>query len=367
MVPQQPNLYTSLMPRETLTCQEAQSELAEIKSLKAEFDRAYEEAIKTGELEKAKKLRSDLESRVRNLREGLIAPLERTLDLKHQYESQRNILANTGILEQFPSGEHGIHGIDRKDYPMPSYQEIRNLIRAKKEILETKANQGFTKLLIVPFGMKLDDLTEKYGALLLKHKAENKLFATKTKDSDPDEALDLDTNEPVWRWDKYQNADVNGELVYDPKEFSPNHGGMTKAEILQKQTSAWRVIMVESDPNIPRETKGTEIGGRQRLEAGKTPNEYRAQIGKGDYQNESGATPEEWLIRAITTLEEKNQVIDDYQSTGSIAYNTGAYFPASGYVPSACWRRGSRQAGLNGDAPAARDDRIGAWSAVRVY
>ena len=77
-------------------------------------------------------------------------------------------------------------------------------------------------------------------------------------------------------------------------------------------------------------------------------------------------TPEEWLMQAITTLEEKNQVIDDWRGKGSIAYNTGAYFPASASVPCACWFRDSRRARLGRSAPANRVDDIGARSAVRV-
>ena len=56
------------MPHENLSCSEAQSALAEIKSLKTEFERVLEDAIRTGELERARTLRSDLESRVRELR-----------------------------------------------------------------------------------------------------------------------------------------------------------------------------------------------------------------------------------------------------------------------------------------------------------
>ena len=71
-------------------------------------------------------------------------------------------------------------------------------------------------------------------------------------------------------------------------------------------------------------------------------------------------------MQAITTLEEKNQVIDDWRGKGSIAYNTGAYFPASGDVPYAYWNRGDRQADLGGSDPTNRNDDIGARSAVRV-
>jgi hypothetical protein len=350
------------MPRKSLSCNEAQTALAEIQSLKTEFDRVLEDAIRTGELTRARALRSGLESRMRELRESLISPVERKLDVKHQYESQRRVLESAGILERLPSGEQGIRGA----YPVPSYQEIRNLIREKKDVLEKKAEQGFTKLLIVPFGMKLDDLVEKYKELLLKHKAEEKLFATKEKDSDPDVFLDLDTNEPVYRWSEYWGADQNGKLIYDPKEFSQNHGGKTKSQILAGQArTAWRVILIEADPNIPQSGTGKDVGGRERLEANKTPNEYLAMIGEGQYKDEFGTTPEEWLMQAITMLEEKNQVIDDYQGNGKITYNTGAYFPSGG-VPNAYWGRGDPRAGLAGSVPTSRGGNLGARSAVRV-
>ena len=120
------------------------------------------------------------------------------------------------------------------------------------------------------------------------------------------------------------------------------------------------------DPNIPPSGAGKDVGGRKRLEANKTPNEYLAMIGEGQYKDEFGTTPEEWLMQAITMLEEKNQVIDDYQGNGKITYNTGGYFPASGGVPDACWYRGSQQAFLSRGDPTSRDGYLGARSAVRV-
>lgn len=266
------------MPRESLSCNEAQSALAEIKSLKTEFERVLEDAIQTGELERARTLRSGLESRVRELREILISPVERKLDVKHQYESQRRILESADILQRLPSGEQGIRGA----YPMPSYQEIRDLIREKKDVLEKKAEQGFTKLLIVPFGMKLDDLVEKYKELLLKHKAEEKLFATKEKDSDPDVFLDLDTNEPVYRWSEYRGADQNGKLIYDPKEFSLKSKRKGK-ENNKSQILIHDTLTAERAPRLPTRSVGTllfkpacrlsryQYASGTRSEAGKYP------------------------------------------------------------------------------------------------
>ena len=358
------------MSDENLSCSEAQSALENIKSLKREFDRAFEDAVRTGHLEHANKLRSDLESHVRNLRESLITPIELKLDLKNQYESQRNILKNAGILEQLSSNESGIFGIDGKEYPMPSYQAIRDLVREKKDVLDKKAEQGFTRLLVVPFGMRLDDLILQYRAMLLRHKLEDKLFGTKEKESDSDEPLDLDVNDQVWIWAEYREADVNGKLVYDPKGFNRNHGGKTKKDILAaaqgKLSPVWRVILIESDPNIPREMKGIEIGGRHRIETNRAPNEYLALIGRNEYKDETGMTPEEWLVQAISYLEENNQVIDDCKGRGSIAYNTGAYFPASDSVPCAYWFRSNRQAFLNGREPTSRFGSIGARSVVRL-
>lgn len=85
-----------------------------------------------------------------------------------------------------------------------------------------------------------------------------------------------------------------------------------------------------------------------------------------EYQNEQGLTPEDYITYAISQLEEKNKVIDDYQGNGKACHMTGAYFQTSGYVPCGRWYRGSRQALL---ARAGSDDRIsnsGARSGVSV-
>ena len=354
------------MPRESFSCHEAQSALMEIKSLRTDFEQAFGDAVKTGDFVRAKELRSVMEGKITSLREAVF-PLERELGLKSQYELQRGILEEAFVLERLSSGEMGIHGIDGKEYPMPSYREVAQRMREKREVFVQKKEQGFIKLLIVPFGMSLDSLTQEYANLLLKHYNEGKLFAEKQNASDPDVPLELNIGEPVWRWSDYANADVDGKLVYEPKEFSQNHGGLTKTEILANRKSgmvpAWRVLMVEANPNIPRENAGKDVGTRKQLEANRTPNDYLRGIGKGIYDHESGMTPEDWLAFAITNLQEQNQAIDDDVA----AYNTGGYFPASGGVPYAYWLRDARQATLSRGVPSGRGGDLGARSAVRVY
>jgi hypothetical protein len=236
-------------------------------------------------------------------------------------------------------------------------------MRENKEILKTKIEQGFTKLLIVPFGMKLDDLIEKYKQVILKHHKEGKLLATKEKSTDPDEPLELDENQPVRVWDKYQNADTENKLVYFPKNFSENHQGKTKQEILKEQ-GGFNIILTEDLPNIPGAGEEKEIKGRKQFENFRTLNQYLEAL-KTDpqYKNEQGMTPEDQITYAITHLEQFNQVIDDYQGNGLASYQLAAYFPADGTVP---WYRDSRRAYLNREDPRYAALANGVRSAVRV-
>ncbi len=298
--------------------------------------------------------------------EALETDLTEKLKLHEQYESQKDILKDLGIVKKLRSGELGITAIDNKEYPLPKYEDILQRMESEKETIKTKEQQGFTKLLLVPFGMKLDDLIEKYKEVILKHHKQGKLFATKKNPAEPNEKLELDQNEPVWVWDQYKEADQKGELIYFPKEFSKNPQGKTKKELIKEQGS-WNVILIEDLPNIPRENQGKTIKGRAQLEANQTPNEYLETLQQDkQYKNEQGMTPEDQLTYAILHLEQTNQVIDDYQGNGSLSYQLGAYFPASGHVPRAYWRRVDRQAGLDRYVPGYRDGDCGARLGVRV-
>lgn len=294
--------------------------------------------------------------------------------LSEQYDKQVEILQKFHILSV--NLDHGVNresespgsivGIDGKEYPLPSKSEIAELLEQNKELIEKKKEQGFTQLLITPFGIKLEDLIGKYKEVLIDHHQNNKLLATKKDPKDPDKELDLDKNKPVWVWDEYQNADVEGKLVYNPKEFSENHQGKTKEEILKEQ-GGWSVILMEDLPNIPRNGKGEIVGGRKQLEAGLTPKEYleKLQTDPG-YEHEMGMTPEEQVMYAIIHLEETDRVIDDYQGNGSVAYNIGGYFPSSDLVPDAYWYRGNRQADVHRSYPGDQNDHCGVRPAVRI-
>ncbi len=104
--------------------------------------------------------------------------------IEEQYNEQIEVMQKNGIIEKLSNGEMGIKGMDpedpgkEKEYVFPKLEDILKKMKEKKEILETKAEQGFDQLLIVPFGMKLGNLIEKYKQVLWRHYKEKKLFAT---------------------------------------------------------------------------------------------------------------------------------------------------------------------------------------------
>ena len=303
------------------------------------------------------------------LEQEQIVTLEQ-LKVKEQWDLQIRIMYRLGIIETFPESKQlGIRGIDGKEYPVPKPEEITEMLEANREMVLKKMEQGFTKLIIEPFAYSFDSLSDKYKKTILKHHKDGKLFATKDKPTDPDEPLALDDTEPLWRWEEgYSHCDTEDKIVYFPKEFSKNHGGQTKKELLTTDSSnAWRIWLMEDMPNIPREGKGGDFGQRHQIETNKTPIDYLKLLQTNPmYQNESGLTPETDIMYAITHLEETNQIVNDYQGKGSLSFQVGSYFPASGFVPDSYWVRGNRQASLSWYYPAARYSDCGVRAGVRV-
>ncbi len=302
---------------------------------------------------------------VREINDRLVVEEVKRLDtligITKQYESQVAVLRNVGIMTRLPDGSEGIIGEDGTQYPIPSLLSMVQRFcedEKKYELLRRKVEQGFTKLLLVPFGLPLQAIREKYAEQLKLHKAASKLFA----ESDQATWLELDADNPVSKWDEYDSQ----EMAYFPTSFDPqNHGGLSKADAVA-QKGAWQVYLVE-ETRIPGKDKGATKNGRKQLEADLTPLQYLEML-KSDsqYKGEVGLTPELWLMKALTRLEEKNEVIDDCQGKGSFSYNLGAYFPESSGVASAYWNRNFSKAILSSTGAAFFAEGFGVSSAVEI-
>jgi len=312
---------------------------------------------------------------------GYLQEAEHLYHLSEQYTSQVSLLEQVGILK-----EGKITGIDGREYPIPTLEQIAQCLFERESELSVKRDQGFTKLLLVPFGMSLDALREILKQFLLSYKQAHPAF-------------DLDTDDPLYAWkDGYEGADIGDppKMVYYPKSFDPDHHkGQTKTQILEEQDvtpgsfPGWTVHLFQPpDPtnqeskgfaSVPREGQGTTHGEetpRPSLEAGKSPNEYLSTLQEAQedpnspYHNESGLTPEDWILAFITHLEETGQPLDNYQnSEESITYLTGSFFPSivdSAFVPCVYWIRDNRRAYLRRDDPRGRDGFVGVRSSVIV-
>jgi len=309
-----------------------------------------------------------------------LKPLEHAetfYNLTEQYTVQVKFLERVGILK-----DGAIIGIDGKEYLIPMLEQIASRLLEQEPKLRMKRDQGFTKLLLVPFGMSLDSLRETLKQFLLTYKKDHPTF-------------DLHTTEPFWTWDNYVGADIgkHPKFVYLPKTFGEDHQGQTKEEILEEQTSnpedfflGWRIHLFRpSNPDdktsrgfnaIPRQGKGKTHGKelpRKDLEANQTPGVYLSILeeAKDDlsssYHGESGLTPEDWILAFMTHLTETGHPLDNFENnTDSITYLTRVFFPSSSIVPCAYWYRRHRQADLDQNNPNANDGEVGVRTSVIV-
>ena len=280
-----------------------------------------------------------------------------------QYEAQVKVLTETGVIDfDVSAGRHRLHGIDGLTYYLPDQEGIEKLLAEKADLLVEKAEQGFDRLLLVPFGMSIDHIAKQYEEALREAHTNDRLL-----DVDGSE-LDLNTDEPVYDWIEMRKADLNNEIVYDPKRFDDNHGGKTKTEMLADGvTPGWQILLVEDVErqglgNNPRENAAQTVGDRPQLPTNRSSNDYLSQFGEEPYQGEVGLTPEAYLTLVLNQLKEHGKVLDTETGT----FLTGAWMPGQREVPYAYWGRGKRQARLDAVVPDNADADWGPRSAVRV-
>jgi len=287
------------------------------------------------------------------------------LHLQEQWEEQVRTLNETGIIELLPKFQDiGIVDINGKEQPIPTFEQILKSLDTKeqREMIKEKLEQGFTKLLMVPMGLPISIILDRYKRLLIKKHQEGKLLST------DNEKLDLDEKEPIYLENPLSDQDIDSKLIYFPEQFNKqDHQGQTKQELIS-QGNNWQVILVEDLADIPAENKGKTIKSRKQLEANQSPEQYLQTIQTDKtHQHEQAPTIESELIYAISELKNKNQAIDDWQGKGKGCWLFGNYLKDSGGVPAFSWFRGARRAGLYWRYPGSRDGAYGSRSGVKIF
>jgi len=309
-------------------------------------------------------------------REGIFEALEYAQEFYHlekQYASQVELLEQVGILK-----DEAIMGIDGKQYFIPTLEQIASRLFERREELSTKHDQGFTKLLLVPFGMSLDVLISTLERFLVAHKEGHSHFG-------------LNIERPLCAIEDYQGADIGESpyLVYYPRSFAVgDHQSQTKAQILKtnEQFPGWTIHLFQpSDPKdldslgfapIPRKGKGTTHGKgipRPSLEVGKTLGEHLFTLQKfqddqnSPYFQESGLTPEDWVMAFMIHLKETGQPLDNWRNdTENMTGLIGSFFRVTVFVPCASWYNQDHQVDLRISGSHRLDKRTGVRSSVII-
>jgi hypothetical protein len=274
--------------------------------------------------------------------------------LRVEYGFQMKTLSAFDVLERVPGVI--IVGIDGRNHRVPTLEQID---AGMEEYHFKKYRQGFTKLLLVPFGMPLSQLAQRAG-----------------KKDDPQIRVNFLDNvrkpinqNPVdiQQWDI--TSDQSGKLVYYPKKFTPydaqnpSHGGKTKQEVIGAE-GCWQVLLVEPDAEIPREEETAEArAGRERIRCNKSSKDYLNMLGNGMYEMEEGMTPESALVMHMSGMMEGRPYDARNWNLLLGSYLTELY---SGVVPVFRWDPGDVRALLAWFNPGDPFGNIGCRSAVRI-
>ena len=303
-------------------------------------------------------------------------PSEGLFSLEKGYARTITALNQSGILTLLPRSESsGVVGIDGKEYPVPTQEQLRQVFAHNKELVDRKMRQGFVQLQLTPIAMQTSQLIDRVINAVLKHATAGNIIQTKQNPTDADIPVRVSTGKPLWIWDKVLQAADTPDLVYFPQAFTDrDHQGLTKEEVMQKTrlcaVPGWSVGLIEPIPIMPQQGQGETIGGRRQLEACSTPHEYLQIISTPTYHGETGWTPEDFLTHFVTQLETTDQVSHDRYDTNAL-WLLGSYMPDSGFglgklVPVGYWARVRGKLDVSAHRSANRLRGWGARSMVRL-
>src|SRR5450756_2580399 len=144
-------------------------------------------------------------------------------------------------------------------------EQVVELFNHNRELVGRKVPQGFDRLELVPMAVPAPLLIDRMKAAILKHAAEGKIYQTRRSPSDSLVPVRVNTEKHVWIWDTLRQALDTDELVYFPQEYSSNHRGQTKLEVVNNgricAVPGWSVGLVESLPIMPQQGQGKTLGG----------------------------------------------------------------------------------------------------------
>ena len=127
-------------------CTELKTEYAELEELEKQFEVAFDKAVKTGKLENAQELKTQIENKLASIKEKIIPKEIKANFTDPETNETKEISFN--LAEQIKTWQQFYQN---HNLPIPNGQEIKNSWRKnKKEIQKAMETYGYDKILIIP-------------------------------------------------------------------------------------------------------------------------------------------------------------------------------------------------------------------------
>jgi hypothetical protein len=265
-------------------------------------------------------------------------------EIERDYTRCVNALDHAGITSLLPKSEgRGVMGVDGKEYPIPTQEQVVELFAQNQALVERKVQQGFNRLQLTPVAMPTLRLADLIRAAIVKHAGEGKIYQTRRSSSDPFIPVRVNKEKQVWIWETLKQAIETDKLVYFPQVYTgSNHGGQTKAEVINMwricAIPGWSVGLVENMPVMPTHGQGKIVGGRKQLETGYSPYEYLQIVQSQGYQGETGKILEYFMTAFIIHLETTHEVSTEVEDNNAL-WCLGQFLkvPYAELVPTGRW------------------------------
>ena len=242
-------------------------------------------------------------------------------ELPKQYHEQINILDQYNLLRR-EKGKREMYICDEQEneYQVPSLEQIKAELRNKFEQYHLKFDQGFKKLLIVPFAVSLAQFQEAVSTQIYTQFKEGKI------NDAAGQPIDVKVEEPI----QVDEPLKDGDLVYYPgstyhsedHDTKPEHQARAKPDLLasaDQSFSGFHIFLIEDMPNLPEFDDLQEIGGREQIAAGDNAHNYLNMLETDETLSmEQGMCLEDWFTYFMMELAQNNRVVDEWEETSTM-------------------------------------------------
>lgn len=249
-----------------------------------------------------------------------------------QYKKIVDSMEITGILSVIAgTKEFGVIGFDGEVYPVPTLDQVSEILMHNSMKLSYKMDEGFTRLLLTPMAISVLRLID-IVSLQISAKANGRgLFKIANNSRVPVKAKSKDS---VWVWRKVREIFDTDLIIYFPKSYDLlTHKGFKKSEVVKNTNfcavAGWSISLIKPNSGcLPDKVKDV-ANTIQRTEETLAPADYLKDIVSKEYPSETGWTIEDFLTYFIFSIEDSNLIVYDRQDNNCL-WLTGNYIPHMG-------------------------------------